>query len=418
MNAYIITIGDEILIGQIVNTNAAYIGEQLSKNGIKIIGSCVLPDSEERILKEFNRVFKISDVVIVTGGLGPTHDDVTRKCIVEFFDTELVLNEEVLNDIKNFFEIRGRELTKINEEQALIPKIAEPLRNPRGTAPGLWIEKEGKIFIAMPGVPYEMMYMMDNYVILKLKLKSEATKQYIFTRNLLTTGIPESVLYTKLGNLDELLEGAKLAFLPNQFGVRLRITVEEKNEDIALSKLEEIEQKIRSIIGKYIYGKDEDTLEGIVAKLLIDRGLTISVAESCTGGLIANRLTNISGSSNFFERGIVAYSNAAKVEILKVDEDAIAKYGAVSLEVARQMAEGIKSISGTDIGLSTTGIMGPTGATPNKPIGLVYIGICDDKICTAKEFRFGDDRLLNKDRTSQAALEMLRRNLLGIPYDD
>lgn len=418
MNAYIITIGDEILIGQIVNTNAAYIGEQLSKNGIKIIGSCVLPDSEERILKEFKRVFKISDVVIVTGGLGPTHDDVTRKCIVEFFDTELELNEEVLNDIKNFFEIRGRELTKINEEQALIPKIAEPLRNPRGTAPGLWIEKEGKIFIAMPGVPYEMMYIMDNYVISKLKLKSEATKQYIFTRNLLTTGIPESVLYTKLGNLDELLEGAKLAFLPNQFGVRLRITVEEKNEDIALSKLEEIEQKIRSIIGKYIYGKDEDTLEGIVAKLLIDRGLTISVAESCTGGLIANRLTNISGSSNFFERGIVAYSNAAKVEILKVDEDAIAKYGAVSLEVARQMAEGIKSISGTDIGLSTTGIMGPTGATPNKPIGLVYIGICDDKICTAKEFRFGDDRLLNKDRTSQAALEMLRRNLLGIPYDD
>ncbi|MEG8988256.1 competence/damage-inducible protein A [Ignavibacteria bacterium 4148-Me] len=425
MNAYLVTIGDEILIGQVVNTNAAYIGEQLVKNGIKIIGSSVLPDDEDKIIKEFKRVFKICDIMIVTGGLGPTHDDVTRKCVVNFFDTELIMNEEVLSDIKKFFEVRGRELTKINEEQALIPKIAEPIRNTRGTAPGIWIEKDNKIFIAMPGVPYEMKNMMDSYVIPKLKSLSEKNKSerkqestYILTRNLLTTGIPESTLFTKLGNIEEILNGAKLAFLPNQFGVRLRITVEENNKDFALSKLEEIEQKIRSIVGKYIYGKDDDNLEGVVAKLLIDRGLKLSVAESCTGGLIANRLTNISGSSLFFERGIVAYSNAAKVELLKVDEDIIAKYGAVSLEVARQMAEGIKSISGTDIGLSTTGIMGPTGATPNKPVGLVYIGICDEKICTAKEFRFGDDRLLNKDRTSQAALEMLRRYLLGINYDD
>lgn len=418
MNAYIITIGDEILIGQVVNTNAAYIGEQLTKHKIKVIGSSVVSDNEEKIIKEFKRAFKQSDIVIVTGGLGPTHDDVTKKCIVNFFDTELVINEDLLNDIKKFLEVRGRELTKTNEEQALIPKIAEPIRNSRGTAPGIWIEKDNKIFIAMPGVPYEMKYMMETYVIPKLNEKLGAKKSFLLTRNLLTTGIPESTLYDKLGDIDKLLEGASLAFLPNQFGVRLRITVDEKTEDKAISKLEEIEQKIRNIIGKYIYGKDDDILEGIVAKLLIDRGLKLSVAESCTGGLITHRLTNISGSSNFLERGIVAYSNAAKVELLKVDEDVIAKYGAVSLEVARQMAEGVKSISGTDIGLSVTGIMGPTGATPNKPVGLVYIGICDDKICTAKEFRFGDDRLLNKDRTSQAALEMLRRNLLGIPYDD
>ncbi|MEG8947327.1 competence/damage-inducible protein A [Rosettibacter firmus] len=418
MNAYLITIGDEILIGQVLNTNAAYLGEQLIKNGIKVIGSSVLPDDESKILKEFKRVFKLSDIIIVTGGLGPTHDDVTRKCIVEFFETELILNEEVLNDIKKFFEVRGRELTKINEEQALVPKIAEPIRNTRGTAPGIWIEKDNKIFIAMPGVPYEMKNMMETYVLPKLINKLEHKGTIILTRNLLTTGIPESTLFSKLGNIDELLNGAKLAFLPNQFGVRLRITVEEKEQQKAISKLEEVEQKIRSIIGKYIYGKDDDTLEGVVAKLLIDRGLKLAVAESCTGGLITHRLTNISGSSNFLERGVIAYSNAAKVEILKVDEDIISKYGAVSLEVARQMAEGVKSISGTDIGLSTTGIMGPTGATPTKPVGLVYIGICDDKICTAKEFRFGDDRILNKDRTSQAALEMLRRYLLGISYDD
>jgi nicotinamide-nucleotide amidase len=198
----------------------------------------------------------------------------------------------------------------------------------------------------------------------------------------------------------------------------MRITTQAESDELAMNKIDAIEQRIRGFVGKYIYGKNDDALESIIAKLLIDRNLKISVAESCTGGLIANRITNISGSSKFFERGVVAYSNAAKVEILKVNEDTIANNGAVSHEVAMQMAEGIKSISGADIGLATTGIMGPTGATPNKPVGLVYIGICDDKICSAKEFRFGDDRLLNKDRASQAALEMLRRNLLGISNDD
>ncbi|MGK9368946.1 competence/damage-inducible protein A [Melioribacter sp. Ez-97] len=418
MNAFLITIGDEILIGQVINTNAAFIGEKLSELGVDVIGSSVLPDNENVIKNEFERAFNNSDLVIVTGGLGPTHDDVTRKVIVDFFETELVMNQDVLNDIKKLFESRGRQLTKINEEQALVPKIAVPIRNSRGTAPGIWIEKENKIFIAMPGVPYEMHLMMESFVIPKLKEKLGDSKKIVLRKNLLTTGIPESHLYERLGDLKELLGEAKMAFLPNQFGVRLRITVEDNNEESAKSRIEAIEQKIRTKIGKYIYGKDDETLEAVVAKLLTDRGLTLAVAESCTGGYVTHRLTNISGSSKFLERGVVAYSNAAKVELLKVDEDVISKYGAVSIEVARQMAEGVKSISGTDIGLSVTGIMGPTGATPDKPVGLVYIGICDDTICTAKEFRFGDARLLNKDRASQAALDMIRRNLLGIPYDD
>ncbi len=418
MNAHIITIGDEILIGQVVNTNSAFIGEQLTLHQINITGSSVIPDDEEKILAEFRSVFPKNDLVIVTGGLGPTHDDVTRKCVVDFFNTELIMDEEILADIKKFFEVRGRELTKVNEEQALVPKIATAIRNTRGTAPGIWIEKKGKIFVVMPGVPYEMKEMMQGFVIPKLIEKLGLKKQHIIIKTLLTTGIPESILYEKLGNLDDLLKGAKMAFLPNQFGVRLRIKVNEKSEEEANNKIDEIEQKIRAIAGKYIYGKNEDTLEAVVAKLLIDRGLKIAVAESCTGGLITHRLTNISGSSQFLERGIVAYSNAAKVELLKVDEDTITKNGAVSLEVAMQMAEGVKSVSASDIGLAVTGIMGPTGATATKHVGMVYVGICDDKICTAKEFKFGDDRLLNKDRTSQAALEMLRRNLLGIQYDD
>ena len=234
----------------------------------------------------------------------------------------------------------------------------------------------------------------------------------------MTTGIPESTLFDRLGNIEELLAGAKLAFLPSQYGVKMRITVEDFTSESAQNRLDEIEQKIRASVGRYIFGKNDESLEMVVAKLLIDRGLKLSTAESCTGGLIANRLTNVSGSSQYFERGIVAYTNAAKVELLHVDEDSILKNGAVSLEVARQMAEGVKSISGSDIGLAVTGIMGPTGGSAAKPVGTVFIGICDDKICTAKEFHFGDDRLLNKDRTSQAAIEMLRRNLLNISYDD
>lgn len=418
MKAEIITIGDEILIGQTLNTNASYIGSKLTELQIDVSFTCVVHDNEDDIKNEFKRAFDINDIIIVTGGLGPTHDDVTRKCVVEFFKTELVQNAEVLSDIQKFFEVRGRQLTKTNEGQALVPKIAIPIRNSRGTAPGFWIEKNKKLFVVMPGVPYEMKGMMDGFVIPNLNDRIGKRKSVKSTVNLLTTGIPESILYDKLGNIDELLSGASMAFLPSQFGVKMRLTVQSDSEEQSRNKLENIEQKIRSLVGKFIYGKNEDTLESVVSKLLIDRNLKLSVAESCTGGLIANRLTNISGSSKYMERGVVAYSNAAKVEFLKVNEDVLTNFGSVSLEVAMQMAEGIKSVSGSDIGLSTTGIMGPTGATPNKPVGLVYIGICDEKICTAKEFRFGDDRMLNKDRTSQAALEMLRRNLLGISYDD
>jgi len=418
MNAHIITIGDEILIGQTLNTNAAYIGSEISKLQINIQKTSVVGDDENAILKEFQECWEKNSLLIVTGGLGPTNDDITRQCIVKFFNTELVNSKEVLDDIKNLFKKRGRELTKVNENQALVPKIAEVIRNERGTAPGYWIEIEEKIFIAMPGVPYEMSAMMKSFVIPNLKEKIHNLSSFTIRRTLQTTGIPESNLYEKLGDLDELLDGSKLAFLPSQFGVRLRITVEEKTEDLAKNKISEVEQKIRSKAGRYIYACEDETLEEVVGRLLKDRGLTIAVAESCTGGHLSNLLTNINGSSDYFERGIISYSNASKVELLRVNEDTIAEHGAVSMEIARQMAEGIKSISGTDIGFSVTGIMGPTGAVPGKPVGLVYIGFCDDKQCTSKKFQFGEDRLLNKQRTAYAALEMVRRSLLGIPLDD
>lgn len=417
MIANIITVGDEILIGQTINSNAKYIGAKLTELQIDIKRASIVGDEESNIKQEFKEAYSSSDLIVVTGGLGPTHDDLTQKCIVDFFKTELVFNEEVLEDIEELFQKRGREVTEVNRKQAYVPKVADVIKNKKGTAPGLWIEDRKKIFIALPGVPYEMRAMLDDYVIPRLK-ENYQPEEYAATLNLMTSGIPESYLYEKLGDLDELLQGSKLAFLPNQFGVKMRLTSKGKTEEEANNRLTEVEQRVRSLVGRFIYGKDEVPIEYTVARLLIDRGLTLAVAESCTGGLISHRLTNVSGSSAYFERGLITYSNGAKVELLKVSEDIIEQNGAVSIEVARQMAEGVKAVSGTDIGLAVTGIMGPGGASEEKPVGLVYIGYCDEKICTAKEFKFNDDRLMNKDRTSQAALDMLRRSLLGISDEE
>ena len=418
MNTYLISIGDELLIGQTVNTNVSFLGNLLSDNNIDIIKSTVIGDDHQAILDEFNLAFNSAELIICTGGLGPTHDDITRNAVVEYFKTELINNEEVLEDVKAFVTKRGRELKKNHTDQALVPKIATAIRNENGTAPGIWIEKENKILVVMPGVPYEMKAMMNNYVIPTLLEKIGTPKEFIKKVTLQTTGLPESILAERLGDINELLNGAKLAFLPNQYGVKLRITVKSNDEEIANNQLLEIEQKIRSKVGRYIFGKGEITLEEVVGRLLKERDLRIAVAESCTGGGLANRITNINGSSNYFERGIVTYSNAAKVELLKVEEDVLIDKGAVSAEVAMQMAEGIKSTSGADIGVSLTGIMGPTGAVTNKPVGTVFIGYCDDKVCTAKRFQFGEDRILNKNRATQAALEMIRRSLLGIAFEE
>jgi nicotinamide-nucleotide amidase len=418
MKAYIISIGDELLIGQTTNTNAVFIGEKLSEINIKVIKIVAIADDEKAIMEEFKIGMEQGDLVIVTGGLGPTHDDITRSCVVNFFDTELVENEEVLENIKMLFSKRNRGLTEVNRAQALVPSISEPIKNVHGTAPGMWIEKQNKIFIVMPGVPYEMKAMINNFILPKISGMLKESGIVIKRSILQTTGIPESTLSEKLGNLDEILEGAKLAFLPSIVGVKLRITVEAEDEETAKNRLVEIEQKIRTKVGRFIYGKDDEKLEEVIGRMLVERDMKISTAESCTGGLIASTLTNISGSSAYFERGIVCYTNASKVEILKVDEDILTKHGAVSMEVAMQMAEGVKSTSGSDIGIAVTGIMGPTGATTDKPVGLVYIGYCDEKVCTAKKFIFGNERLLNKQRTMQAALNIVRKQLLGISSDD
>ena len=386
MNAYLISIGDELLIGQTINSNVAFIGSLISDNNISIIKSTVIGDDRKTIIDELQYASSKADIIICTGGLGPTHDDVTRSAVLQYFDTELQFNGEVLEDIKSMLERRGRQLKKGHEDQAMVPKIAEVIRNENGTAPGYWIENDKKIFIVMPGVPYEMKAMMNNYVIPKLIGKIGEPKEFIKKVTLQTTGLPESIIAERIGNIDELLDGAELAFLPNQYGVRLRVTIKGNEEDKASNKLLEIEQKIRSKIGRYIYGRGDESLEEVVGRLLKEREFRIATAESCTGGGVADRITNINGSSKYFERGVVTYSNAAKVELLKVDEDVMAEKGAVSSEVAMQMAEGIKSISGADIGISLTGIMGPTGGVTDKPVGTVYRGYAMKRFVLPKDF--------------------------------
>ncbi|MBV6513413.1 MAG: Nicotinamide-nucleotide amidohydrolase PncC [Ignavibacteriaceae bacterium] len=418
MKAAILSIGDELLIGQTINTNASYIGNLLTENQTDIVRSSVIGDDRTEILNEFDYCAAKADAVIVTGGLGPTHDDITRSCILEYFSASLIKDERVYQDIAERFARLNRVLTPLNEDQAMVPESATIMRNLQGTAPGYILKKGNCTFFFMPGVPTEMKAMMQNYVVPEIIRLRQDTGSYTIMSTLLTTGIPESALFQKLGNLDELLKGNKLAFLPSQFGVKLRITVKAENNSAAQESLIEIEQKIRSVAGRYIYGKGEESLAEVVGRLLKERGQTVAVAESCTGGGIANQLTNVAGSSAYFERGVVSYSNAAKVEILNVNEDLIMEKGAVSEEVALEMAIGIKAISGSDIGLSATGIMGPSGGSAEKPVGTVFIGIASQEGSYARHYLMGDNRLLNKDRVIQAALELLRRHLLGIPFEN
>ncbi|MGB2957486.1 MAG: competence/damage-inducible protein A [Bacteroidota bacterium] len=412
MTAEIITIGDELLIGQVINTNQAFIAGELSKIGIGTERMTTVRDGHEEILEALQESWTRSDLVVTTGGLGPTHDDVTKRALSAFFKTQMVSDPRVREQIASLLKARQMEWTASAEEQTMVPQSATLFLNPVGTAPGLAMEREEKVAIVLPGVPYEMREIMVRSVLPFLSERAPGNR--IIHRTLRTTGIPESLLARKVGPLDEHLAGAGLAFLPSPRGVRLRISVQHPNAAEAEERARSIETYLRSRIGKYIYGTEEEELEQVVGRLLGERGLTIATAESCTGGMIADRITHISGSSAYFERGVVAYSNASKTDLLGVPEQMIAAHGAVSKEVARSMATGIRDAAGTDIGLSTTGIAGPTGGTIEKPVGLVWIGCSDSTGNVALSFRFGDARYRVKERASQAALEIVRRRILNI----
>jgi nicotinamide-nucleotide amidase len=413
MRAEIITIGDELLIGQVVNTNQAFIAEKLNSIGIAVDRMTTVGDDETAILQAFENAYRAYDVVLVTGGLGPTHDDITKKAICKFFKTDLVMDQGILANIKAILCKRNIPITKASEDQALVPRGCTVFPNSKGSAPGVVFERDEKYFIAMPGVPFEMKSIIEESVV--PFFLTRASGRVIRHHTLKTTGIAESVLATRLGNVGDFLDGATLAFLPSQYGTRLRITVNEPTIIAAEKKIYDIEQRIRTKVDKYIYSTGDEDLEEALGNILKERKMTIAVAESCTGGMIAHRLTNVPGSSEYFERGVVTYSNASKTELLGIPSALIAQHGAVSHEVAKAMAEEIRKIAGTTIGISTTGIAGPTGGTPEKPVGLVWIGYADAENSFALQFNFGNDRMRNKERASQAALELVRRKILSIP---
>ncbi len=412
MKALLITIGDEILLGNVINTNAAFIGRKLAEYGIFMAENLTVGDKSAEIYRAIESGMSNFDIVISTGGLGPTVDDITKTEIARYFKQKLILDEDLLAVIKKRFDRRGITMSETNICQAMVPENCQLIKNPKGTAPGLILQKGERIFFALPGVPDEMEWLLSNGVI--PKLKNKGGKKVISYRMLLTAGVPESTLAERLKPVTSRQQEFSLAFLPAHFRVRLRITVYQRPKNETESILANAENQIREIIGDDIYGVDDDTLEQIVGQLLIKQQKTIAVAESCTGGLITNWLTDVPGSSTYFERGAVTYSNQSKTELLNISPASIEKFGAVSKQVAKEMAEGIRRNANTNIGLSTTGIAGPTGATPTKPIGLVYIGLSTENETLTSKNTFPGNRIDIKNRSAWTALNLVRKYLLNI----
>jgi nicotinamide-nucleotide amidase len=412
MTSAIITIGDELLIGQIINTNQAFIAERLNSVGVSVERMLTVGDEMSDILQAFRECWSAYQVVIVTGGLGPTHDDITKKAVCEFFHSELVSRQDLREGLEKLLAKRGTKWGPTAEEQTMFPEKAQVIPNPVGTAAGIQVAEDGKYFMVLPGVPFEMKEMVDQTII--PFLGSKVTGSIIRHLTLRTTGATESMLAGQIGDVNLFLNGAHLAFLPSPTGVRLRISLQDTTAGAADRRMKAVEQTLREKVGKYIYGTGEDELEKILGELLRERKLSIAIAESCTGGLIADKLTDVSGSSDYLDRGMVTYSNRSKTELLGVPEDLITRVGAVSQEVAEAMAAGARQRSATNIGLSTTGVAGPTGGSAEKPVGLVWIGYSDASRTFARRYLFGEGRTRVKERAAVAALELVRRTLLGL----
>ncbi len=409
MKAEIIVIGNEIVSGFIIDTNSSFLSSELLKLGIEVRRKIVIPDIKNEILKSLKEGIEMADLLIFTGGLGPTHDDITKMSISSFLKRRLVLNDNLLLKIKEHFRKKGVEMPQVNTSQALIPQRSTILDNPLGTAPGLLFEEENAVIILLPGVPEEMKAIFNTSV--RPYLEKKNGKKVILSKIIHTTGISESALYELLKDIEKT---ENLAFLPFFLGVDIRVTVKSVSLKNAQDELKRKTDSIIDKVGDYYCGSDDETLERVVGMLLLMQRKTLSIAESCTAGLLMKRITDIPGSSNYFVGGIVSYSNDAKIQILNVDKKALKQKGAVSSEVAIGMADGVRNLLKADYGISITGIAGPTGETKDKPIGLVHIGFADEKEKCSKVYHFTGTRDIIREQAAQAALDLLRRRLLGI----
>lgn len=416
MGSEILTVGTELLLGQIVDTNASWIAQRLAEAGIDVFYKSTVGDNWGRIEAAIRLALGRADVLLITGGLGPTEDDLTRDVLAHVLQRPLHLDPTVLEAIQRRFAIRRTPMADNNRKQAMVPEGAEVLHNPRGTAPGLFIRHDGRVVACMPGVPGEMKPMLLEQVIPRIR-DTLGLRSRIVSRVLKTCGISESMVDQRIGDYFRDMRNPTIGVLAHAGEIHIRLTCKGEDDAEIARMLDELEGKIRERLGHRIFGCDGDRMEALVGALLRQRGATLAVAESCTGGLIANRLTDIPDSSTYFERGVVAYSEEAKRALLDVPAELLRTCGAVSPEVARAMADGVRRRSGTTFGLSTTGIAGPSGGTPEKPVGLVYIGLAWEGGSLAREERLIGERTLIKYRAAQMALETLRRHLLGVPQE-
>ncbi|MFA6924592.1 MAG: competence/damage-inducible protein A [Bacteroidales bacterium] len=411
MYAEIISIGDELLIGQIVNTNSSWLAEQLNLAGIKIAQITVVADIPKNIINALDDACKRADLILITGGLGPTKDDYTKQTLCKYFNTKLVLNKDVCKDIEGFFAKRGIGLTELNKKQAEVPESCKIFRNKTGTAPGMWFEKDRKVFVSMPGVPFEMKEMMQQYVL--NEIKNHFKIQAIFHKTILTQGKGESFLSDILEKWElNLPDFIKLAYLPSPGIVRLRLSAYGDKKDKLVNEVEKQIKKLKNIIPEFIFGYDNETLEEIVGKLLKSKNKTLAIGESCTGGYISHKITSIPGSSYYFKGAIICYSNDVKINELGVSPKSIEKYEAVSEEVVIEMAKGVKEKFKTDYAVASSGIAGSTGGTNEKPVGTTWLAIATPHKVTAQKFLFGDNRERNIQRAAITALNMLRKEIL------
>ncbi|MBL7890880.1 MAG: competence/damage-inducible protein A [Bacteroidia bacterium] len=416
MQVEIITIGDEILIGQIVDTNSAFIGQLLNMNGMSVKQISSVSDDREHILKALAEAKSRAQVILITGGLGPTKDDITKKTLAEYFNCKMRFDEQAYQDVVNLFAQYGKEVTPINRLQAEVPEICEVVRNYNGTAPGMWFDVDGIIYVSMPGVPYEMKAMMQNQVVPKIKERFKLPA--IFHKTVLTQGIGESALSEMISDWEDSLAAVsiKLAYLPSPGMVRLRLSTKGETLEPLKRNVEAKIEELKTIIAEYIYGyetfgEEKETLEQIVGKLLRDKKKTISTAESCTGGYISHLITKVPGSSEYYMGSVISYSYDIKENELGVSASVLESQGAVSQPVVEQMAKAIREKYKTDYSISASGIAGPGGGTDEKPVGTVWIAVATPDKVISEKFLFGNNRERNIQKTAQAALNMLRKQL-------
>ncbi|PLX07926.1 MAG: competence/damage-inducible protein A [Marinilabiliales bacterium] len=413
MKAEIISIGDELLIGQVVNTNASWMAVELNLAGINVVQISSVSDEGEHIQNALQEAETRADVVLLTGGLGPTKDDITKKVMMDYFGSKPKFHEPTYQHIKNLFSKRSYPLSEVNRLQAYLPDNCTILPNRVGTAAGMWFEKNDTIFVSMPGVPFEMKTLIWEQVIPNLKKRFKTP--FIYHKTIMTTGIGESMLAEKIEKWESgLPDNIKLAYLPQPGIVRLRLSAEGFDEDKTKTQVDEQCELLKNYVPKAIFGYNDISLEETLANILKEKGLTLATAESCTGGYISHLITSIAGSSEFFMGSVVSYSNEAKMNLLSVNKNVIENYGAVSKEVVEKMAVGAREKFNTDYAISTSGIAGPDGGTEEKPVGTVWIGIATKKGVQSKLFHFGEHRGRNIRRSALMALNLLRLEVLGL----